>query len=278
MINTKNAFWCSYLKFTLFTFIMLLLIPAANAQNFFDRNTIEIQHTQTLIKGIVVDESLQPLKDIHIFRKQSPTIKTDANGCFSLSASRLDTLSIWHPGKISQEVPLQNYKGWLTIYLYQDIEAIKKAEEATTAREIKSKIKYRILKPDSLAISISREWDIDTMAVYPGGERALIEFLKQNTCYPEEAKKNKIEGRVICSFVVNTSGQVTNIEVVRGVCEELDEEALRVFCLMPDWTPGILKGKPVCLKYTFPVTFKLDETAGSTPGNISTTSETDCYP
>ena len=94
---------------------------------------------------------------------------------------------------------------------------------------------------------------------FPGGSQALLDFLRENTKYPEQAKKDSIKGRVVLSFVVETDGGITDLKVVRGVHPLLDEEALRVAKLMPKWEPGYQNGTPVRVKYNIPVTFKLDE-------------------
>lgn len=93
---------------------------------------------------------------------------------------------------------------------------------------------------------------------FPGGINAMMDYLRGNLKYPESAKKNKQEGRVFIGFVVEKDGSVTNVSVMRGVCEELDNEAVRVVKAMPRWTPGMNEGKPVRVQYTLPVVFKLN--------------------
>jgi periplasmic protein TonB len=94
------------------------------------------------------------------------------------------------------------------------------------------------------------------MPEFPGGEAALFRFLSVNLKYPEKAKRNKKEGKVYLSFVVGKDGKIRDISILHGT-PELNEEALRVVKLMPDWLPGIQNGKPVSVKYTFPVKFTL---------------------
>ena len=80
---------------------------------------------------------------------------------------------------------------------------------------------------------------------FPGGEAKLTEFINANRQYPREAYKKGIQGRVTCWFIVNTDGSVSNVSLLRSVNELLNEEALRVFNLMPDWQPGRINGIPV---------------------------------
>ena len=91
---------------------------------------------------------------------------------------------------------------------------------------------------------------------FPGGTQALVDFLRENTKYPEQALKDSIEERVVVAFVIDTDGSITKPEVVRGVHPLLDAEALRVVKLMPKWEPGSENGTPVKVRYNLPITFK----------------------
>ena len=98
---------------------------------------------------------------------------------------------------------------------------------------------------------------VEQMPEYPGGMQALFEYLSQNVKYPEDAEKQKVEGRVIATFVVETDGSISNVEVVRPVFPSLDAEAVRVLSGMPKWKPGMQSGKVVRVKYTVPINFSL---------------------
>ncbi len=93
---------------------------------------------------------------------------------------------------------------------------------------------------------------------FPGGINALLEYLKKNIKYPAICRDNNIQGRVIVSFVVNKDGKIVDPEVVKGVNPSLDKEALRVISTMPNWKPGYQRGKPVRVKYSVPVNFRLN--------------------
>ena len=95
------------------------------------------------------------------------------------------------------------------------------------------------------------------MPDYPGGQKELLSFLSRNIKYPTKAEENKIQGRVVIQFVVNKDGSVSDAKVVRSVDPELDKEALRVINTMPKWKPGMQRGKPVRVKFTVPVMFRL---------------------
>ena len=99
---------------------------------------------------------------------------------------------------------------------------------------------------------------VETMPEFPGGQQALFKYLGENVKYPVIAQENGIQGRVICQFVVNKDGSIVDVVVVRSSGEpSLDKEALRVINSMPKWKPGKQRGKPVRVKYTVPVNFRL---------------------
>lgn len=98
------------------------------------------------------------------------------------------------------------------------------------------------------------------MPSFPGGDVALMKFIKDNMIYPYEALKNRIEGKVIIQFVVTKTGKVGKIKVVRSVNKELDQEAVRLIKMLPDFSPGRNNvGEPVNVWYILPVIFKLPD-------------------
>ena len=97
----------------------------------------------------------------------------------------------------------------------------------------------------------------EQMPQFPGGETALMKYLKMHINYPPMAKANKIQGRVIVQFVVDKTGKVGEVKVVRSVDKDLDEEAVRLIKTLPKFTPGRQNRKAVDVWYTVPVIFKL---------------------
>ncbi|MBR5574558.1 MAG: energy transducer TonB [Paludibacteraceae bacterium] len=99
---------------------------------------------------------------------------------------------------------------------------------------------------------------VESMPEFPGGQQAMMRYIGENIKYPVIAQENGIQGRVICQFVIEKDGKVTDIQVVRSSGEpSLDKEAVRVINSMPKWKPGKQRGKPVRVKYTIPVNFRL---------------------
>ena len=94
------------------------------------------------------------------------------------------------------------------------------------------------------------------MPQFPGGEKAMMEFIASNLKYPQQAVKDDMQGMVLVDFVINTEGKVTDPKIVRSLSPECDAEVIRVVGIMPAWTPGQQDGKTVNVKYTLPVMFK----------------------
>ena len=98
---------------------------------------------------------------------------------------------------------------------------------------------------------------VEYMPSFPGGDAELYKYLSKNIKYPKIAKQNGLEGKVFVQFVVNEDGSITDVQVMRDVGGGTGAEAVRVIKSMPKWTPGKQRGKPVKVRYTVPVNFKL---------------------
>jgi len=101
---------------------------------------------------------------------------------------------------------------------------------------------------------------LDQMPEFPGGFKALFDFMYVNLQYPSEAIKKEIEGVVYVKFIVDEYGNISNPVVVRSIGGGCDEEAVRIINLMPQWNPGAENGKPAAVWYTLPVKFTIVDT------------------
>ncbi len=99
---------------------------------------------------------------------------------------------------------------------------------------------------------------VEKMPLFPGGEAALMTYIRDNITYPSTAADKNIQGKVVVQFVVDTAGQVGDVKVLRSVDADLDREAVRVVQTLPKFIPGTRLGKPVNVWYTLPVNFKLN--------------------
>src|SRR5664279_391815 len=98
---------------------------------------------------------------------------------------------------------------------------------------------------------------VEEMPMFPGGDVALLKYVAENTQYPENARKNNIQGRVITRFCVTAKGNISLVTVLRGVDPEIDTEAVRVVRTLPAFKPGRQGGKDVPVWYMVPITFSL---------------------
>ena len=98
---------------------------------------------------------------------------------------------------------------------------------------------------------------VEQMPMFPGGDAALMGYLRDNIHYPTVAAENGVQGRVVVGFVVERDGSITDVNIIRSVDPSLDREAMRVVKSMPRWTPGKQNGSAVRVKYQVPVTFRL---------------------
>ena len=200
-------------------------------------------------KGVVVDKDGKAVEGAEFFvdgdykLPQGQSYVTGKNGNFSFKAfENAKMIVIWKKDGKMMGVP------------------------ATVNKENNSNMK----------IVMDREWQnppaddpdnpvfevVETMPEYPnGGMPGMMEFLSKNIRYPVNAQKNGTQGRVTVHFVVNADGSLSNIGIIRGVDPELDGEAVRVISAMPKWKPGTQGGKPVRVKYTVPVMFRLKDDA-----------------
>lgn len=110
--------------------------------------------------------------------------------------------------------------------------------------------------------TVSREWIlgdiIETPPSFPGGQAKLLEYISNEVKYPDSARKDSIQGRVVISFVVERNGAISEAKVAKPVHPLLDEEALRAVNAMPKWQPRRINGNTTRVRYNIPITFKMD--------------------
>ena len=150
-----------------------------------------------------------------------------------------------------------------TVIIEKDPATIKKrtAPFKATTKELTG-ISEIIEEPEPPTVGEApKQWMgdvVEQMPMFPGGPEALFNYLSENITYPKECEDVCVQGRVVVTFVVEKDGSVTNAEVVKSVYPPLDEEALRVVKGMPKWIPGMMNGEPTRVKYTVPVSFRLE--------------------
>ena len=195
------------------------------------------------VRGKVFDDAGKPvIGAVVLIDGSKKGSVTDVNGAFTIKANMGDYLNISYVG----------------------LETVRLGVSKMYAKE------HEYIIPMSKEnASGNKPFDVvEQMPQFPGGPAALMEYLSKNVRYPEEAHKNGVQGRVIATFVVEKDGSITEARIARSVDNLLDAEALRVVNAMPKWTPGMQKGEPVRVKYTIPITFKLQGDAKAKTENI----------
>lgn len=161
----------------------------------------------------------------------------------------------------------------------QDKEVVEEKEMIDLDKEIKEEISVKTVEGDINATAIVENEPtedlgkvevvkapvieepltfVEAMPQFPGGEAALLKYLAENIKYPAIARESGIQGRVFLSFVVEKSGKITDMKVVKDVGGGCGKEAMRVVETMPPWKPGNQNGNPVRVRMNLPVLFKLE--------------------
>lgn len=132
-----------------------------------------------------------------------------------------------------------------------------KVEDDQSQRQLQAYVPPPPPKPKQEEVTDEIFVVVENQPEFPGGNGAMMKFLSENINYPVIAQENGIQGRVICNFVVERDGSITDVQVVRGVDPSLDREAMRVIKQMPRWKPGKQRGQAVRVRFTLPVVFRL---------------------
>jgi TonB family protein len=186
------------------------------------------------VRGKVVGENEKPLFGVKISASDNPAIVTsDKTGGFAIEDVKEGALLEF------------SFSGYKTYYLSTQYEVAFNEPLSI------------VLKKDGAPEKEDALETAEKMPQYPGGEMELQKFIAMNTQYPEAAKSDKAEGRVIIRFIINRQGTVENPVVLKSVHPALDNEALRVVSLLKGFTPGSQGGKPISVYYILPITFGL---------------------
>lgn len=176
------------------------------------------------------------ISEAEVIRGVSPELNEEA-------LRVINSMPVWSPGKQRGKAVNVKYTVPVTFRLSG---GKKKASSRIVQRQIKE------VDTSGRVFTV-----VQQMPEFPGGQASLLKYLATRIKYPAIAQENGIQGRVSCSFVVDTDGSLKNIEVIRGIDPSLDREAVRVIREMPKWNPGVQNNMAVAVKYTVPVTFRL---------------------
>ena len=252
MMNKKKSRHAGALKYALLLPVAGLLVLSANVEAVAEAAENVVAHWTAdegpvRMTGVVVDENGKPLPGVTVVIKGSMLgVATDAEGRFEIVSPEGKTLVFTYVGRKTQEVAFD--AGTTDIKVVMPVENVELGPFVTTAykEEPVEEMPSGVVMPQFLAGNVQ-------------------DYIARHVQYPEEALKNKVEGKVYVQFVIDTAGNVVEPKVIRGVSPELDAEALRVVSEMPAWKPGMQRGKPVRVSFTLPVIFKLPTPEGAAP-------------
>lgn len=176
------------------------------------------------------------ISEAEVIRGVSPELNEEA-------LRVINSMPVWSPGKQRGKVVNVKYTVPVTFRL-------SGGKKKTSSRIVQRQIKE--VDTSGRVFTV-----VQQMPEFPSGQASLLKYLATRIKYPAIAQENGIQGRVSCSFVVDTDGSLKNIEVIRGIDPSLDREAVRVIRKMPKWNPGVQNNMAVAVKYTVPVTFRL---------------------
>ncbi|MDR1882210.1 MAG: M56 family metallopeptidase [Prevotella sp.] len=191
-----------------------------------------------------VVKSTGKISDVEIIRGVDPEMDREA-------VRVVQAMPAWTPGK-------QNGKAvdvYFTLPVVFKLTDGKKASPKSNTKDEKTvgAVGYGSNKSKDKKAFVA----VEQMPSFPGGETAMYRFINDNLKYPPAARESEIQGRVTLRFVVKSTGEISDVEIIRSVDSEMDREAVRVVQAMPAWTPGKQNGKAVDVYFTLPVVYKL---------------------
>ena len=214
------------------------------------------------LKMKVTDQSGSPIvgASVLIVNSTSGTL-TDSEGNFTLKVGDDQRISVSYIGMKSVELSVKECleKQIKEVRLTSDADSGPQLTVVSQSSESASQKAPQHNTTSELQNTEEVFMVVENMPEFPGGLNACLKFLADHVAYPKEAAEKKIQGRVIVQFVVMKDGSIANARVIRSVDPLLDAEALRVIGLMPKWKPGTQRGQAVNVKFTMPITFRLDK-------------------
>ena len=239
-------------------FVFALLAWAlAKANAYFEERRLLEQAQQEEVLIDMSQDAEEPEPEQERLEQPKPEVLPEE----VLKSVKVTELAIVEDEKVKKEDEIKTQdelKETETAFGQKDNE--KGTEDRNVTRTLKEEVVVEkpVEKPKEVKEEVFRS--VEQMPQFPGGEAALMKYLQSHINYPPMAAENNVQGRVVVQFVVDKTGRVGEVKVVRSVDKDLDKEAIRVVKSLPKFTPGRQNGQPVRVWYTLPVTFKLQGT------------------
>ena len=236
----------------------LLAWGLAQANKYFEERRLAMEGEQEEVLIDMSQETEEPEEQQERLEQPKPEVLPEE----VLKSVKVTELQIVEDDKVKREDEIKTQdelKETETAFGQKDNE--KGTEDRNVTRTLKEEVvvEQKVEKPkEEKKEEIFRS--VEQMPQFPGGEAALMKYLQSHINYPPMAAENNVQGRVVVQFVVDKTGKVGEVKVVRSVDKDLDREAVRVCKSLPKFTPGRQNGQAVSVWYTLPVTFKLQGT------------------
>ena len=237
--------------------VAALAFGLVKANQYLEERRLAGQQDQTEIFMDMSQEAEEPEPEQQRVEPEKPEVLPEE----VLKSVKVTELQIVEDEKVKKEDEIKTQdelKETETAFGQKDNE--KGTEDRNVTRTLKEEVvvEKKEEKPKEVKEEVFRS--VEQMPQFPGGEAALMKYLQSHIQYPAMAAENNVQGRVVVQFVVDKTGKVGEVKVVRSVDKDLDKEAVRVCKSLPKFTPGRQNGQAVSVWYTLPVTFKLQGT------------------
>jgi protein TonB len=235
----------------------LLAWGLAQANKYFEERRLAMEGEQEEVLIDMSQDAEEPEEQQERLEQPKPEVLPEE----VLKSVKVTELQIVEDDKVKKEDEIKTQdelKETETAFGQKDNE--KGTEDRNVTRTLKEEVvvEKKVEAPKEVKEEVFRS--VEQMPQFPGGEAALMKYLQSHINYPPMAAENNIQGRVVVQFVVDKTGKVGEVKVVRSVDKDLDKEAVRVCKSLPKFTPGRQNGQAVSVWYTLPVTFKLQGT------------------
>jgi TonB family protein len=248
MTKMKSPRMAALKSFMMLPLVALLLMAYANPQKSIPSKGIKTAPEEIYVSGTITSsQNGKPISGAAIVIKGSTTgTISDQAGNFKIQTDKNADLAVSFVGYKTQLVPVN---GNTVINIQMDPQPI--AIDLDKKENSPQKETQTNEKGDGNFVIIEEP------PTYPGGNEALMKFLVENLKYPDDAKANRIEGKVYAQIIVDKNGNATSVKLIRGVSTSIDKEAFRVASLLKKWNPGKQNGNAIDCAVTLPIEFKL---------------------
>ncbi len=233
----------------------LLVFGYTKANQYFEERKLIGSNEQENVLVVMPPKAEEPVQER--LEQEKPEVLPEE----VLNTIKVTELAIVEDDKVNREDEIKTQQEQLeSLHSAGSVDFDQGTDNKAVIREFKNEVvvEEKVEKPKEVVEQVFTV--VEQMPQFPGGEAALMKFLQSHINYPPMAAENGVQGKVVVQFVVDKTGRVGEVKVVRSVDKDLDREATRVCKSLPKFTPGRQNGHPVSVWYTLPVSFKLQGT------------------